>query len=221
MESTLLYHRLVVVICYNQSGRGERLASLLRPNKMRVEDGVHMAKEVWKDIPGYKGRYQASSMGRIKSVERKVYRKDPWGGDSSRHVAERILKPRTVSSGYRSVDLGVRNHQLVHRLVALTFLPHKKEQIVVNHKNGAKDDNRVENLEWLTVKENALHCRDVLLKTAGRRRTRVQCVETGEIFEYAQEAAACTGANAASISRIIHGDPRYKTSGGLHWKQIK
>lgn len=67
----------------------------------------------------------------------------------------RKLKPQKLSNGYMDVSLGrERKHNMVHRLVAKTFLPKIKGKDIVNHKNGIRDDNRVDNLEWCTTSEN-------------------------------------------------------------------
>lgn len=70
----------------------------------------------------------------------------------------RKLKPQKLSNGYMDTSLGrERKHNMVHRLVAQTFLPKIEGKNVVNHKNGIRDDNRVENLEWCTTSENLNH----------------------------------------------------------------
>tara|TARA_B100001146_G_C16190651_1_gene438953 strand:- start:1607 stop:2206 length:600 start_codon:yes stop_codon:yes gene_type:complete len=113
-----------------------------------------MENEIWKDIPGYEGLYQASNLGRIKNLHRKA--KHPKGG--YRTVRERILKLYYNKAGYQVVKLSVNNKkplQRVHRLVAFTFIDKPKGKDYINHKNEIKDDNRVENLEWCTIKYNS------------------------------------------------------------------
>lgn len=102
--------------------------------------------EIWKDIPGYEGRYQASSLGRIKSLSRTV---KTWNGHKS--IPECVLKLRK-RNGY----LAWKNKS-VHRLIALTFLTKPEHKDFVNHKNGSREDNRADNLEWVTLEENARH----------------------------------------------------------------
>ena len=108
--------------------------------------------EVWKDIPSYEGFYQASTLGRIKSLPRLVNNRFK---DVQRE--ERILKPSKSKNGYLRVVLmkeGKRKYISVHRLIALTFLSNELNLKQVNHINKNKEDNRVENLEWCTSKYN-------------------------------------------------------------------
>lgn len=110
--------------------------------------------EKWLDIPGFEGLYQASSIGRIKALSRRV--NSPRGFRTAR---ERVLAVAD-SGGYDLVMLckeGVRTNFNVHRLVALAFIPNLESKRDVNHINGKKKDNRVDNLEWATPSENNSH----------------------------------------------------------------
>lgn len=114
-------------------------------------------EEIWKDIPKYEGHYQASNLGRIKSLQRK--RKHP-SGTGTTTVKERILKAAVSPMGYLTLRLskdGKKKTLTVHKLVAMAFLNHTPcgHKMVVNHINFNKQDNRVCNLEIVTQRENA------------------------------------------------------------------
>lgn len=115
--------------------------------------------EYWKDIPGYEGEYQASTMGRIKSLERKARVVNPYTGkEFYRKVPEHILKPaQYCKNGHLSLILrrGTQG-QPVHQLVMKTFIGEIPEGMEVLHRNGNPKDNRLENLRYGTRTENIL-----------------------------------------------------------------
>ena len=98
----------------------------------------------WADVQGFVGKYRVSADGRVLSMKRK-------------HINERVLKPYLANHGYLLVSLIRGKWWSIHRLVATAFIPNPENKKTVNHKNGIRHDNRVENLEWATQSENILH----------------------------------------------------------------
>ena len=114
--------------------------------------------EKWKDIPGYEGLYQASTEGRIRTAPGKTTHTDRHG---DRHWKTRILKGRgdNYATGKR-VNLwkdGKPKDFLQARLVALVWVPGYAPELTVNHINGNRMDNRIENLEWISLADNVRH----------------------------------------------------------------
>ena len=111
--------------------------------------------EVWKDVEGYEGLYQVSTCGNVKSLP-KVRR----NGTGTYIQKERLLKPSNTSTGYKKVELckdGKRKGFKVHRLVAIAFIPNPDNKPEVNHIDGNKINNNIDNLEWVTSSENSIH----------------------------------------------------------------
>ena len=115
-----------------------------------------MKKEIWKDVPNYEGIYQVSNLGKVKSLER-----TSWMAmnECCRTHKEKFLKPDNTSEYLRLILFkdDVKRRYSIHQLVAMAFLNHKigHEGLVINHKNFIKVDNRVENLEIVTIRENS------------------------------------------------------------------
>ena len=119
-----------------------------------------MSEEIWKDIPGYEGRYQVSDAGRVRSIGRSYTRVFKTGRTIRQRLPERVLKPGTNQHGYQYVTLrrsGKSFTREVHKLVAVAFLPQQeKPKIQVRHLDGNRLNNRIANLAWGTASENQL-----------------------------------------------------------------
>lgn len=105
--------------------------------------------EIWKDIQKYKGRYQISNMGRVKSLARTIT--DELGREKP--IQEKVLKPSN-NKGYLRVRLEGKFYY-IHRLVAEAFIPNPKNLPEVNHKDENKQNNCIDNLEWCSKEYNA------------------------------------------------------------------
>ena len=126
---------------------------------------MSIMKEIWKDIPNYYGLYQASNTGKIRSLDA-VVSYERKGNIVTRKRFGKILKPCNNRYGYPMVVLTKPNHRKchsVHRLILLAFIG--DSDLTVNHVNGIKEDNRLENLEYTTMSQNLHHAYKIGLKT--------------------------------------------------------
>lgn len=177
--------------------------------------------EEWRDVPGFVGYYQASNLGRVKSLDRYVRQKN----NSKALKKGRILKPKITYHGYYEVSLTVNRKQVYYRkcrLIYLTFKGPIPDGLQVNHINENKLDDRPENLNLKTPKDNS---------NWGTRNTRIsitrgkpilQLNKNGEIigeFHSAREAARQLGINSPHIVDVCNG--KRKTAGGYIWKYKK
>jgi hypothetical protein len=119
--------------------------------------------ENWKDVSGYEGAYQVSDFGRVRSCDRVVLHN--FGGEAKRKG--QILKGVPDKDGYLKVNLKCKQigkSSIVHRLVAIAFIPNPENKPHVNHKDGIKNNNVLSNLEWNTLCENRQHAYDTGLQ---------------------------------------------------------
>ena len=165
-------------------------------------------KEIWKDIKGYEGLYQVSSLGNVKSFHR----------DN-----EKLLSQRMQVKGYLTVILrknGEQKNKLVHRLVAEAFISNPLNKPQINHKDGNKKNNFVENLEWNTCAENIHHAMKMGLSKDRNRAVYQYSIDGNLINEYRsiKEAEIKTGVNHSHISKCCLFKKGYKTVGGFIWR---
>jgi hypothetical protein len=111
-------------------------------------------EEVWKDIPGFEGIYQCSNIGNVKSLDRLIIYSD----NRKRLHFGKTLNKHLKIQGYYDVCLiinGYKKYVDIHKLVAICFIPNPENKPCIDHINTIRTDNRVENLRWVTHKENS------------------------------------------------------------------
>jgi hypothetical protein len=161
--------------------------------------------EIWKDVKGYEGLYQVSNQGNLLIIKK-----------------SRLAKPLLVKNGYLLVDLykgGIKKRISLHRLVLLTFIKNTQNKSQVNHINGIKTYNRIENLEWCTASENQIHS----LKTGLRRVLKGEDCDSkltesqARIIKYGLKSLTQKNiSDIYNISRVTVSDIRR----GKSWKHI-
>lgn len=173
-------------------------------------------EEIWKDIPNYEGYYQARNLGRIRSVDREI---DVNGKNQhckfkcKQLIKGKIMKSKLTKDGYYEIGLtknGKTKYIRVHRLIAITFIPNLNNYPVINHINHNRLDNRVENLEWCSIKYNTRYSNAKKIIQLDKNKKQVKLWEC--MSDVYNELGICV----SNLSKCCHNNNL--TAGGYHWK---
>lgn len=201
-----------------------------------TNDGI----EIWKPIEGYEGYFEISNLGRVKSVKRVVKQ-----GNTTRNVGEKIKKSHIGAYGYSSVTLcknGKSRDIPIHRLLANAFIPNPYNKSAIDHINTDRTDYSLQNLRWVTPKENSnniltlKHCREKTYSTESMQK-RLNTSKNNNttnspktVFQYDKrgnfikeyysmvEAERETGINHNSIHRVLNDNTQ--SAGNYLWSDV-
>lgn len=164
---------------------------------------------IWKEIKGFEDLYEVSSLGEVRSKTRdRVV--NSVRGTFLRPLVGRTLKPFFREKHYATVNLSngkMKNPKMIHRLVAEAFLEQDPQRTNVNHINGNKHDNRVENLQWCTTKENLHHSREIL-KNKGKVFNYEQIVTIIKLYSMGakiKDLASLSNVSRQAIGQAVNG----------------
>jgi hypothetical protein len=175
------------------------------------------SSENWKPVVGYQNYYEISEQGIVKSIKRNISFKK-GNKTITRKVSPKILSTRISNRGYVEIRLSknrVCKTKGLHVLLAEAFIPNPFNKPCINHKNGKKTDNSLQNLEWVTYSENTLHAyRSGLFKHKGRL---VIDIYSGKEFMNSKEASLYLNINYSTLRQYLNGRIK-KNPTGLMYK---
>jgi len=173
--------------------------------------------EIWKDVAGYENLYMVSNLGNVKSLKRIVKR----SVKGELLINEKLLK-QANKDGYRQVNLsnnGIKKNCKVHRLVAIAFIENIENKPIINHIDGVRHNNKVENLEWCTQSENLKHAYKIGNKTPNdakrynkNRSFKIVDTKTNEKYKTITQAAKKYNIKRTTLNAMLIGQNKNKTN---------
>jgi hypothetical protein len=179
----------------------------MKPSGSLEKRKIIFNMELWKNIEGTNGTHSVSNLGKVRSND---YYAKVKNGQSL--VKSKIRKPQKNGVGYHFLIVNRFYGQItIHRLVALHFIPNPDNKLFVNHINGIKTDNRVENLEWVTRQENEDHAYRTGLKNSTGSNNTMSKLNESDVLKIrnmypeknAYELAKVFGVHRSTIERIV------------------
>lgn len=164
------------------------------------------SEEIWVDIIDYEGFYQVSNLGRVRSLDRITKHSE----GNIRTIKGKILKIQINNkrNGYCEISLhkdGKEKRFRLNRLVAIHFIPNPNNLPEVNHIDGIKENNNIDNLEWVTSIENKHHGWENNLYTGEHIKKQILCNETGQEYESITDASRLIPCDRKYLSQHLNG----------------
>ena len=186
--------------------------------------------EIWKSVVGYEGYYEISNHGNVRSINRIIIDKN----GTKLNYKSKLLKPAPNKDGYLQVGFSKNcktNSYYVHHLEGIAFIPNPENKPTVNHIDGIKANNYIDNLEWATKSEQAIHSLEHELRTmpnawigkfgskhCASKKVTQYTKDNVFVADYGSmiEAGNMNNINPSLISGVCKG--KKKTTGGYIWK---
>lgn len=178
---------------------------------------MNQSEEIWKDILGYEGLYQVSTLGRVRSVDRAIYQQ-------GRIVNYKgvLMTPYIMKNGYTAIRLsknGKKHNYLIHRLVAISFVKNANNEMYVNHIDENKTNNNADNLEWCSREYNINYGTSTMRRAKKMGTKIVRYDKHGNFidsFYSIREAERCTKISRQNIISVLD---KNLTGGGYVWRK--